>query len=181
MDRIVLVPRWGATARDDWYPWLRAEVDVPVAVVPLEPTPAAPSLEACQAAIAAVATGDLRGTLLVGHSVGCQVVMRFLAGVPPGAGPLGFLAVAGWFTLDTAWPTIRPWIDTPIDTDAVRRACPDVRLLLSDDDPFTGDHVANAALWRERLGAAVELVPGARHFNAAPQHPVLRAVRQLAG
>ena len=41
------------------------------------------------------------------------------------------------------------------------------------DDPFTADAAANGRLWQERLGAAVEVVPGAGHFNRPEEPPVL--------
>lgn len=52
-------------------------------------------------------------------------------------------------------------------------------VLLADDDPFTRDHASNAALWRERLGAEVVLVPGARHFNVSEASAVLATLRSL--
>jgi len=53
-------------------------------------------------------------------------------------------------------------------------------VLLSDNDPFTADSAANAALWRARLHAQVRLVPGARHFNGAQEPAVYDALRAVA-
>jgi len=178
MNHVLLVPRWGGTAASDWVPWLREQLDVPVTVGELLPVADAPTIDAMIASLTELTAGrDLSQTLLVGHSVGCQAWLRWLAsdhGRPVG----GLVAVAGWFTLDSTWPPIVPWVDTPIDTERVRRRCPSVHLLLSDDDPFTGDHVANAATWEQRLGARVQLVPGARHFNGGQEPTVLAAVRE---
>ena len=52
-------------------------------------------------------------------------------------------------------------------------------MLLSDDDPFTSDHIANAALWRNRLGAEVVLISGAKHFNVGEAPDVLETLRTL--
>jgi len=52
-----------------------------------------------------------------------------------------------------------------------------MRVVLSDDDPFTSDHRGNAAIWRERLGAERTLVAGGRHFNGAEEPEVLAVIR----
>jgi hypothetical protein len=58
-------------------------------------------------------------------------------------------------------------------------------VLVSDDDPFTPNWRANGRLWEERLGARVQMVPGAAHFNHPVQPAVLHALvdelRALAG
>ncbi len=173
------MPRWAGTADSDWYPWLRAELDVPVACARLLPTPQAPAIADCVAELATVAgRSNLEDTLLVGHSVGCQAVLRFVADLPE-AVPVGaILCVAGWFAVDAPWDTIRPWMDTPLDDARIRAATPNLSVLLSDDDPFTADHEANTAAWRERLGAHVTVVAGARHFNAPREPDVLRAIER---
>ena len=46
-------------------------------------------------------------------------------------------------------------------------------MLLSDNDPYTGDYVANRVAWETRPGAEVRLAPGAHHFNGAEEPAVL--------
>lgn len=178
---LCIVPRWSGTSTSDWYPWLERQLPQhSIVYAPLAPAPGAPTIEACVTAIEeAVAGVDLATTLFVGHSVGCQAQLRFLASRPAGTRVAGLVCVAGWWSVDEPWDSIRPWIDTPIDHDAVRRVSPLIRVLLSDNDPFTRDHAGNAAAWRERLGAEVTLHQGARHFNAAREPAVLAIIREL--
>ncbi|MCB9797480.1 MAG: alpha/beta hydrolase [Alphaproteobacteria bacterium] len=176
---ILLVPRWSGTLESDWYPWLRAQLAEPVTAARLLPEPGAPTIETMLAQLRDLAPPEtLADTLLVGHSVGCQALLRYAASLPPGVKVRGLVAVAGWLTLDRTWPAIRPWVETPIDLGRAREALGFVQLTLSDDDPFTADHEANAALWREQLGAEVRLVPGARHFNGAQEPAALEAVQR---
>jgi predicted alpha/beta hydrolase family esterase len=118
-------------------------------------------------------------TVVLGHSVGAQAALRALALLGDGVRAAAVLVVAGWQTVDEPWPTIRPWIDTPIDTARARRAVRQIRALLSDDDPFTSDHRATAAWLRDALGATVALAPGGRHFNGAHEHAVEDALVSL--
>ena len=136
--------------------------------------------------------GPPRELYLLGHSVGCQTIIRFLA--EPDAATLlsqaslrlrGCLCVAAWFAVVDPWPSIEPWCSTPIDTEAARRVltsggdCP-LRLLLSDNDKYTPDYEGTAAAFRERLGAEeAVVVPGRAHFGGRNQPEVLAAAQAM--
>jgi sugar/nucleoside kinase (ribokinase family) len=66
--------------------------------------------------------------------------------------------VAGWWTVDEPWESIAPWIRYEHDDGRIIAAAGTIDVLLSDNDPFTADSVANAALWWARLRARVRLV-----------------------
>lgn len=187
MPRLIIVPRWAGGPRADFYPWLLdalAELPgrplVPASAADL-PQPGTPRIDTWPPAILRLLldSPDLEDTFVLGHSVGCQALLRALAELPPGRRVAGMLAVAGWWTVDAPWPTILPWQEPLGDLARVRAALPALTVLLADNDPFTADHATNAALWRERLGARVELVPGARHFNGAAEPSVLAALLRL--
>lgn len=183
-DTLVVVPRWSGDRDDDWYPWLTTEQSPhrAVRVVDLAPHPDRPQVDATVAAVADVATDVVpERTLLVGHSVGCQALLRYLATRTGDGVFAGLLCVAGWWTVDEPWDDIRPWLDEvwtahPEWLDAVRQRVGDVTVLLSDNDPFTSDWATNRSLWRQRLDATVEVVAGAHHFNGAVEPDVAAAL-----
>lgn len=181
--RICIVPRWGGSADDDWYSWLARQLSGhDVRVAPLRPHAGAPEIDACIASIGETISRDpekLARTVLVGHSVGCQAALRFLESVAPTARVAGVLCVAGWFWIDAPWGSIRPWIDAPMDRAKVADRARTIRVLISDDDPYTADHAENARQWERAVGASVRMIPGARHFNRAREPEVLAAVRGL--
>lgn len=192
IERIVIVPRWSGHARVDWYPWIQEQLaDAPRVEVVELPRPSAPVIDDCVATLGSALGTDLaalRSTLLIGHSVGCQALMRYLASLRPvspddalgRSGPV-LLCVAGWWTVDSPWPTIEPWISTPISLTSLRANTSRIVVLLSDNDPFTADWRGNRLFWEERLDAQVEISSGGRHFNASEEPAVLDLVRQLAG
>lgn len=181
--RIIVVPRWSGTPRDDWYPWLREQLGTAVSTHVLAlPDPGTPTVEAWTRGVVDALGDDpysLARTLLVGHSVGCQAALRAVATLGSGRAVARLLCVAGWFTVDNPWDTILPWMHTPLDDAAVRDGAQKIHVLLSTNDPFTADHQANAGAWRDRLEAEVHVVPDAAHFNASPQPVVLEHVRAL--
>jgi uncharacterized protein len=181
--RLVVVPRWGGHPASDWYPWLAAELDA-IDPRPFDrvettsmPDPDLPTVAAWVDRVREALGQDpeaLSTTTVIGHSVGCQAVLRALAEFDDGVHVAGVLCVAGWFWVDEPWDAVVPWTDTPFDLSRSRAAAHDrIVALISDDDPFTADWQANAAAWRERLAATVEVSPGSRHFNA-PQSPIVR-------
>ncbi len=191
-ERVCILPRWAGRADSDWYPWIRAELarshpGLPVTMLDL-PNPSAPVFDQCVASMRRE-LGDelaaLRQTILVGHSVGCQALMRYLAGLAPSSETDGsqgvehLVCVAGWWTIDEPWPALRPWVDTNFDLARLRSAVTGVSVLLGDDDPFTHDWRANQALWDQRLDARAKLVAGAKHFNASAEPAVLTLLREL--
>lgn len=177
---LTIVPRWAGHSGSDFYPWLIRERPPGFAAVRAldMPEPKQPTIGAWVPALtAALGTAPAPGTVLLGHSVGCQAVLRYLAELPPGSTVEGVLLVAAWWSVDTPWDSLRPWTDTPVDLARVRAASRRFVVLLSDNDPFTSDFRENGRLWEERLGAEVVLAPGARHFNGEQEPAVLDALR----
>lgn len=178
---IVIIPRWAGTPGSDWYPAVQAALAGQARVrIGEMPNPAIPHVERWPQAVADLVERPA-DTVLVGHSVGCQAVLRYLATREPGQSVRATLCVAGWWSVDRPWDTILPWMRIDYPLDRTRAAAGTLSLLISDNDPFTADFQANAELWRERLGAEVHVYAGGKHFNAAQEPAVERELRRLAG
>jgi uncharacterized protein len=183
IQHVLIAPRWAGSSQHDWYPWLKASLGathpgVVVEVLDL-PEPSKPDPEVWAAAIAArLLDFDRRlpAVMLVGHSVGCQGVLRALGALPADAQVGGLLMVAGWWTIDAPWDSIQPWLTPPPHLARARAQTPWTDVLLSDNDPFTADATANAAQWRDTLDASVSILPGLKHFNGAQEPDVLAAI-----
>ena len=185
--RLLLVPRWSGRGDSDFYPWLGRRLAArgwrgDLEISPLRP-PEAPVIEDTVSALRGRIGAPARAarTVLLGHSVGAQTVMRALADLPSGTGVAGVILVAGWWTVDEPWPAIQPWLDTPFDWARTRAAAARRVVLLSTDDPFTADEARSRRLFEERLDAEVRVFPGARHFNGAEEPAVLAAAAELLG
>jgi len=184
---LLIVPRWGGTPASDCYPWLLRSLSAesPPAYASAQalsmPRPEQPEVDAWVPALAEAARSvDASQTVLMGHSVGCQAVLRYLAEQPEGRTFAGVLLVAAWWRVDQPWPSLLPWQEPVAELARARAAARRFLVLLSDNDPFTSDHEENGRLWRARLKAEVRLVPGAQHFNRPEEPAVLEALRALA-
>ena len=105
-------------------------------------------------------------TFYVGHSIGCQTILRHLEH-SPGTSARGAAFVAPWFDLigvsAEELVIAGPWIETPIDFASVKARLPRLSAFFSTDDPFVS--LDNQALFEERLGARTQVLEGRQHFG----------------
>ena len=98
-------------------------------------------------------------TFLVGHSIGCQTILRYLETLNLKEKVGGAVFVAGWFSLvmyesDEEKRIAKPWIENPIDFEKVRSHCKNFSAIFSTDDPFVSIN-DNAPIFRGRLGIKI--------------------------
>src|SRR3989344_9038135 len=142
--RIVLVHRWDGSPDSDWYPWLKRELEKKgsVVIIPSFPHPERPTIDAWVPFLAAQVETPDTNTYFIGHSIGCQTVIRYLATLPTLQKIGGVICVAGWFHLSPAVMNeagtreiANPWIKTPIDLRKARVHTENVLAFFSNDDP----------------------------------------------
>ena len=184
--RLIVIPRWAGTPKSDWYPWIQRTLEAmqpqpfdPVVIADM-PNPDQPTISAWVGRVKELLGADaeqIAQTIIVGHSVGCQAVLRALAGQPQDVQVGGVLCVAGWFWTDAPWDSLMPWIKTPIDLERVRSVIGQkLVVMISTNDMHTADWQANRRAWQERLDAEVIIVPGANHFNGEQYPEILQAL-----
>ncbi len=170
--KVYIVPRWSGNAHSDWYDWLGEQIqskhglDCTVLAMPNWDHPKVE--EATEFLHQNVGQPDA-STILIGHSVGCQAILRFLeAAIATDASTKvgGLLLVAGWFEVDEVWDDVLPWIENEsLNYPALRQAIGYTKVILSDNDPFTSDYARNAELWKTRLDATVHTIPPKSAFQ----------------
>ena len=186
---LCIVPRWGALQNMEWYDWLCAQEVVQSnfdrVIRPDLEDHETPTIEAWVSTLqAAVGTSPeaIGRTFFVGHSVGCQAIVRFLATLPEGSQAAGALLVAGWWQLDEPWESIQPWVldeSDPASREMLARAktsSAQYRVLISDNDPFTANWRETIREWQEHLRAEVFVCPEAGHFNGAESPEAARSL-----
>lgn len=180
--RVFIVHGWGASPEQEWFPWLVRELapqGIEV-IVPVMPNTMSPQIDAWVAYLVKI-VGVLRDTdIFVGHSIGCQAILRYLA-MEHETSIRGLICVAGWFTLknlenDEEVRIARPWLETPIDFDAVKRIAGPIIAIFSDTDPYV-ELAENRELFEQRLGAHIIVEHNKGHFsedNNIYELPVVR-------
>lgn len=167
--RVIIVHQWMAGAEGDWRPWLKKELERQgyEVALPHMPDIDTPVIEKWVAKIAEVVGKPDADTYFVGHSIGCQAILRYLETIDAEVG--GAVFVAGWFDLENLEDEetagiARPWIETPIDLEKVKSALPASTLIISDNDPY-GAFEENKKKFAE-LGSKLVVLHGAGHITA---------------
>jgi len=182
MARVFIVHGWGGHEKEGWFPWLKNKLEEKgfEVFVPTMPDTNHPRIDAWIDHLKEVVGEVDQDTHFVGHSIGCQTIMRFLEQLPEDAKVGKLVFVAGFFTLtEAAYETegdreiARPWIETPINTDKIKSHAQKIKVILSDNDPYV-DHNENKALFEKKLDADVSIEHEKGHLSE--EHGVMEAL-----
>ena len=167
MKRVIIVHRWSGSPAADWYPWLKSELEKKgfEVLVPEMPDPDHPRIDTWVPFLADVVGKPNKETYLVGHSVGCQTILRFLEKAKGEVG--GCLFVGGWLPLKNLTAdeksVAKQWLETPINFDRVRKTTKNFTAIFSDNDPYVP--LENAELFKNNLGARTVIEKQLGHFT----------------
>lgn len=126
-------------------------------------------------------------TILVGHSMGCQTIMRYLENLPKDTKVAGLVFVAGWFDLrnleDKEVEQIaNPWLTTGINLEKVKERAGKITVFLSKNDPYNCFD-ENQKKFKEDLSAEV-IIEEKGHFTAedgvTEMPEVLKKIEEIA-
>jgi uncharacterized protein len=106
-------------------------------------------------------------TYLIGHSIGCQTIMRYLEKLPNNKKIAGCIFVAGWFNLkglsQEEKEIAKPWLETLLDFNQIKKHTNNFLVILSDNDPSVP--LTDEIIFKEKLGARVIIKHNEEHFN----------------
>lgn len=172
--RIYIIHKWDGVPSADWYPWLKNELEKLgyLVIVPAMPDTNAPDIDKWVGCLNNELRDPDEEVFLVGHSIGCQTIMRYLEILPKPTRVGGVLFVAGWFNLkmdkiasegSEVAAIAEPWLKTPIDTNKVKNTTKKFSVILSDNDPWVP--LDDKELFEQKLGAKVIVQNNCGHFT----------------
>lgn len=173
MKKAYLIHGWAGNSESEaWFPWLQKELEnKKIKLIRFNmPNPETPKIkEWVDFLIKNIKQLD-ENTYFIGHSIGCQTILRFLEKLHEGKKIAGAVFVAGWFDLkDEAYEEeeekdiAKPWIKTPVDFEKVKKHCNNFLAIFSNDDPCVD--VSQSKIFQEKLGAKIIIKDGEEHFN----------------
>ena len=174
MKKVYLIHGWGGSSRGGWFDWLKQELPkMNIKVDALEmPNTDYPKIEEWVGYLMNTVKEIDEETYFVGHSVGCQAIMRFLEKLPESIKIKGCVFVAGWFNLkeeasedDEDLKIARPWLETPIDFEKVKQHTNNFLAIFSDNDPYVP--LSDKEIFKEKLNAEIIVKNNQGHFNEA--------------
>lgn len=168
MKRVFIVHGWSGYPEEGWFPWLKGELlqrGISV-TVPSMPNPDEPIIDTWVSHLTKVVGMLDEETYFVGHSIGCQTILRYIEQAQVKIG--GAIFVAGWFHLtniDTEEEKriSKPWLETAIDLEAVSSLLSKSVAIFSNDDPLVPLNI-NSSAFKEALGAQIVIEEAKGHI-----------------
>ena len=175
MKRAFIIHGWGGYPEEGWFLWLKRELEKKEfqVMVPAMPETDAPKIGSWVNHLANLVGTPDEETFLIGHSIGCQTVLRYLEKLPAGQRVGGVVLVAGWIhRLDGDLSPeeliiAKPWIETSLDLNKVKGKSKNFTAIFSDNDQFTRLTKENEEIFKNQLGAKVIEEHAKGHFSGS--------------
>ncbi|HLC69713.1 MAG TPA: alpha/beta hydrolase [Patescibacteria group bacterium] len=173
MKKAYIIHGWDGSPNEPMHKWLKVKLEKQGFQVfaPNMPSPARPEINPWIRHIQDIASPD-QDSIFIGHSIGCQAVLRYLETLKQEVAVAGVLLIAPWMELDKntleeegeeSKEIARPWMETPIDFKKVKQRAKSFTAIFSDDDPFVP--LTQKDLFTKELGASVVTEHNKGHFT----------------
>jgi len=173
MKRVFIIHGWGGNPDEPWPKWLKQQLETKgfETTNPEMPDTWHPKISEWVSKLKESAGNADKDTYFVGHSIGCQAIMRYLEQLPKSEKVGGAIFVAGWFNLtDETWDEnytkeiAEEWIKTPIDFEKIKQHTNNFVEIASDNDPFVS--LDNADLFKNNFGAKIMVLKQKGHISS---------------
>ncbi|MEX0649403.1 MAG: alpha/beta fold hydrolase [Candidatus Andersenbacteria bacterium] len=179
--RAYIIHGWDGYPEEGWFPWAKAELEKQgfVVEVPNMPHPDRPTIDDWVGHLTKLVGQPDEVTYLIGHSMGCQTILRYLASLN-GRKVGGAILIAGFFELvplesDEEKEIVKPWLKTPIDFEKVKAATNNITVILSDNDEWVPLE-RNKQLFEQYLSPTIITEHAKGHYSGSSGVKELPAV-----
>lgn len=173
MKRVFIIHGWGGHPNEGWLLWLRKELQergIEV-VTPEMPNTNHPKITEWIDFLAAQVGKVDEDTYFVGHSIGCQTILRYLQRLDESEKSGGVIFVAPWLDKEGSLhlydeqerEIAKPWIEEPINLEAVKSHANKFVGIFSDNDECVPLH--NKLRFENDLGAETFIEHSKGHFT----------------
>jgi uncharacterized protein len=174
--RVFIIHGWGGKPKGEFRPWLRSELEKRgyIVEVPEMPNTDNPKIEEWIGHMQAVIKNPDENTVIVGHSLGGQAVLRYLSELPEEIQIKKAILVAPVVEEITNRDFDEEdsgalWLKTPFDMERAKKAAKEIVGFFSDDDKWIP--LSSEKILREKFGARTIVEHNMGHYNIkeAPQ------------
>ena len=176
-ERAYIIHGYQGYPEEAWQPWLKAELEIRgyQVALPAMPYPNRPVISEWTAFIASLVETPDAETVLIGHSLGAQAVLRYLETLGAAGMSVGkTVLIAGNFPTGMSPmaadertggdKVLQPWLVSGLNPVWVRKAAGKCTVILSDNDPYIPFGEAKAS-FADNLPAKIVEESGMGHFN----------------
>lgn len=189
--RIFIIHGWGGHPNEGWLLWLRKQLEDKgyELNVPAMPETDFPKIREWVSFLSAQVGQINEDTFFVGHSIGCQTILRYFQSLEEGRKSGGVVLVAPWLDKEGSLhlydeeetQIAKPWIEESIDLEKVKMVNKEFVCIFSDNDevvPLT----SNKNRFENDLGAKIIIEHGKGHFTQEDSvFELLSALNEILG
>ena len=171
--RVFIIHGWGGNPEEGWLPWIKNELEKKgfFVEIPTMPNTDEPTIKEWVPHLQNSVGKSDKNTYFIGHSIGCQTIMRYFETLTDGEHTGGAIFVAGWFHLinqtDEEKEIAKPWLETPIYFEKIKKHAESFKAIFSDNDPFVP--IEDAALFEKNLSAKIIVEHDKGHFSGSDE------------
>lgn len=154
--RAFIIHGWNGSPTNCWFPWLKKELEKNgfSVTAPSMPNPKNPTIEGWVGYLSKIVGTPDENTFLVGHSIGCQAILRYIEKLQKPVG--GVVCVAGFLNSlniddEERYATAKPWLEIPMDYGKIKKNAVKIIAIFSDNDESVG--LGNKDLFEKNLDA----------------------------
>jgi uncharacterized protein len=164
--RVFLIHGWEGRPDGGWRPWLKNELEKRKFTVtaPAMPDTNHPKMDAWVNHLAKTIGTPDKDCYLVGHSLGCITILRYLETLKPGQKIGGAILVAG-FVSDLGFDEVKTFFKKPLEWNEITAHCKKFVAIHSDNDPYVSLHYGD--IFKEKLKASVVVEHNMKHFSGS--------------
>ncbi|WP_283126509.1 RBBP9/YdeN family alpha/beta hydrolase [Providencia stuartii] len=113
--KVIIIHGYTASPEKNWFPWLKAQLEQQgvVVKVPAMPDPLSPDPQRWQQHLLDAQIELDKDTVVIGHSLGCVTLLRYLASQQQQIG--GYLLVSGFTEEQATLPELKAHTDISLD------------------------------------------------------------------
>lgn len=165
MKRVIIIHCWEGYPEYCWYPWVKKELEAKgfKVQIPTFPDTEKPKMKDWLAMLKEVADEPDENLYLIGHSLGCATIVRYLETFNEDQKIGGAVFVAG-FTESLGYDETQSFFETPMDLEKIKTKSKNGFVAIqSDNDPYVD--LKHAGILKEKLGAEIIIKHNAKHFS----------------
>lgn len=172
--RVFIIHGWDGYPEEGWFPWLKKELETRgfVVFVPQFPKPDEPRINNWVPKLKEMVASPDEQTYFVGHSIGCQTIVRYLETLPENIKVGGAVFVAGFFRRLTnleddniVRSVSKEWLTTPVNFEKIKNHIKKSIAIFSDNDPYVP--VDNKEDFANMLGSKIIIEHNKGHFSGS--------------
>ena len=179
MKRVFIVHGWDGNPKEPMLSWLKNELrKKKFNVLNLKmPNPSKPEIKSWVNFLKKSIKCLDENTYFIGHSVGCQAVLRYIESLKDKQKIGGIVLIAPWMHLDKTTieeegeevkEIARPWMETPINFNKIKSRIKNAVCIFSDNDPYVP--LIDSKIFKKKLNAKIIIEHGKYHFD--PYHKI---------